>query len=512
MSGTPRADRLPARRRARARRTRHAHAVGLRRRSRRAPRAGDERRRDDRGADPSVRYTARTSPRISRATAGRSPRPDPRWSDVISRLRARNEWKFFAVLPKADRGLAIGVVGRRCCCGARCPRCSRSPWACSSARCSSGDSLGLPLTLVGIVFVAVPGADADPPGGERQPRQPHRGVALRPAACVPAWARRAWRTSRTPSSRTTSRWRATSTSASPGRRSSISMDFIASGLVEMVGGLASAVVLFGYAWWAPLVLGGAWLATHWLLRESAVWRDRNTDEVRAAQRHADYAYRLAVDPPAAKEVRLFGLADWAIDRFIVAPPPLLRAAVARRPGCASGRCVWSAACSCSAANVARVLVARRRRRRRHASASAGSSCSRRRAVGTSMIAFGGLNWALDGARRAGGARAAPRARRWRRPARCPSGARAPADRAARRARSASATSRFAYPAPSAPVLEGFDLDHPGRHVAGDRRPERRGQDHARQAAVPPLRPAVAARSRSTASTCASSTSTRGGRG
>src|SRR5688572_6567744 len=96
---------------------------------------------------------------------------------------------------------------------------------------------------------------------------------------------------------------------------SISMDFIAGSLVEMVGGLASAAVLFAFAWWAPLVLAGGWLATHWLLRESAVWRDRNTDEVRSAQRDADYAYRLAVDPPAAKELRLFGLADWTIDRF-----------------------------------------------------------------------------------------------------------------------------------------------------------------------------------------------------
>src|SRR6266481_1334717 len=96
---------------------------------------------------------------------------------------------------------------------------------------------------------------------------------------------------------------------------SISMDFIAAGLVEMVGGLASAVVLAAYAWWAPILLAGAWLATHWLLRESAIWRDRNTEEVREAQRHADYAYRLAVEPHAAKEVRLFGLAGWIVDRF-----------------------------------------------------------------------------------------------------------------------------------------------------------------------------------------------------
>ena len=94
------------------------------------------------------------------------------------------------------------------------------------------------------------------------------------------------------------------------------MDFIAGGLVGMVGGLAAAVVLFAFTWWAPLVLAGAWLATHWLLRESAVWHDRNTDEVRAAQRAADYAYRLAVDPPASKELRLFGLVGWTINRFI----------------------------------------------------------------------------------------------------------------------------------------------------------------------------------------------------
>src|SRR2546421_7123727 len=97
---------------------------------------------------------------------------------------------------------------------------------------------------------------------------------------------------------------------------SISMDFIAGGLVEMIGGLASAVVLGWYRWWAPIPLAGAWLATHWLLRDSAIWHDRNTDEVRAAQRDAEYAYRLAVDPPASKELRLFGLAGVTIDRFI----------------------------------------------------------------------------------------------------------------------------------------------------------------------------------------------------
>ena len=96
----------------------------------------------------------------------------------------------------------------------------------------------------------------------------------------------------------------------------ISMDFIAGGMVEMIGGVASALVLAAYTLVGALVLGGAWLATHWLLRESGVWRDRNTEEVRGARRDADYAYRLAVDPPASKELRLFGLAAWTIDRFV----------------------------------------------------------------------------------------------------------------------------------------------------------------------------------------------------
>jgi len=37
--------------------------------------------------------------------------------------------------------------------------------------------------------------------------------------------------------------------------------------------------------------------------------------VREAQRHADYAYRLAVDAAPAKELRLFGLGNWTVDRF-----------------------------------------------------------------------------------------------------------------------------------------------------------------------------------------------------
>ena len=96
-----------------------------------------------------------------------------------------------------------------------------------------------------------------------------------------------------------------------------------------------------------------------------------------------------------------------------------------------------------------------------------------------------VNWALDGAAAPVGRGAAARGgdgagRRARVTARPP-----PA-MPAREIRFRDVT--FAYPA-AAPVLDGFDLDDPGRLVAGHRRTERRRQDDAREAAVPALRPA-----------------------
>ncbi len=175
---------------------------------------------------------------------------------------------------------------------------------------------------------------------------------------------------------------------------SVSMDFIAAGLVELLAGLTAALLLAAYAWWAPLLLGGAWLCTHWLLRESATWQDRNTDEVREAQRHADYGYRLAVDAPAAKELRLFGLSGWTVERFAARRRRLydLRWAATRlreRPLAMSLLLVLAANLLLFAA-LARDALA--------GSLSLGELVTfASAAITTSMIAFGGLSWALDGA-------------------------------------------------------------------------------------------------------------------
>ncbi len=96
---------------------------------------------------------------------------------------------------------------------------------------------------------------------------------------------------------------------------SVALGFISAGMVELGAGVAQTIVLGTVLWWAPFVIGGAWLSTHWLLRESSVWSNRTDPEVMAEQRHADYAYRLAVEAQPAKELRVFGLGEWTVERF-----------------------------------------------------------------------------------------------------------------------------------------------------------------------------------------------------
>jgi len=234
----------------------------------------------------------------------------------------------------------------------------------------------------------------------------------------------------------------------------ISMDFIAGALVDFLSGLILAMVLFGYAWWAPPLLIGAWLATHYLLRESAVWRDRQTDVVRQAQRHAEYAYRLAVDPPAAKELRLFGLADWTIERFrsrrrLLHELQYQATRLRERPlvwsllivAGANAWVFWSMGTHVADGSLplAQMITF----------AGAAASASR--------IAFGGLSWALDGA-------AAPVVSVLHLEHAMPAagtllrGTRSAAGLPAREIRFRNVTFRYpAAPANAAPVLEGLDL-------------------------------------------------------
>jgi ABC-type multidrug transport system fused ATPase/permease subunit len=233
----------------------------------------------------------------------------------------------------------------------------------------------------------------------------------------------------------------------------ISMDFIAGGMVEMIGGIAAAIVLFAYAWWAPIVLTGAWLSTQWLLRDSGVWYDRQTPEVRAAQRDAEYTYRMAVEPGPAKELRLFGLVGWTIERFVARRTRLhaLQYEATRLREKPMAWCLlivlganvlvfWSIAAAASGGTIslAEVVV------------------FAQAAIGVSLLAFGGFTWALDGASapvaavlRLEGAMAAAGT--------LASGARTAAHMPARDIRFRDVS--FAYPGGTS-VLEHFDLTIP----------------------------------------------------
>src|ERR1051325_5491396 len=233
---------------------------------------------------------------------------------MLHRLTSRKEWQFFAARPKAAPGLAAAwwtVLLLR----GTFPAAFAIAMGVLVGAVQGGASLAGPLAFAGTIFVLLQIASpihhaVSSNLGDRTAawlydrlteacvRPPGMGHLEDPALTSDLTVARDFDLGMT------------------GPPLSISMDFIASGLVEMIGGIASALILARYSWWAPVVLAGAWLATHWLLRESAIWRDRNTEEVRDAQRDADYAYRLAVDPAPAKELRLFGLADWTIDRFV----------------------------------------------------------------------------------------------------------------------------------------------------------------------------------------------------
>jgi ABC-type multidrug transport system fused ATPase/permease subunit len=370
----------------------------------------------------------------------------------LQSLGQRKEWHFFAILWQADRTLALawwGVVLLR----GVLPAAFAVAMGALVAAVQGGNSPGASLMLLGVVFILLqvltPLHTAISHNlGDRTAAFLYDRLAR---ACVgPAGMAHLENASLT-SDLTVARDFDLGMTGPP---LSYSMDFIAGGLVGMVGGLSAAAVLFGYAWWAPVLLAGAWLATHWLLRESAIWRDRNTEEVRSAQRDADYAYRLAVDPPASKELRLFGLVDWTIGRF-VARRTLLHKLQYDATRLRERPLVWSLLLV-TGANVLVLWTL--------VSAAASGEIAlgeivvyAQCAVATSAIAFGGFSWALDGASAPAGAvvRLEPAMAS---AGRLASGRRAAAGLPARDIRFRNVT--FAYPGGGPPVLEGFDLTIP----------------------------------------------------
>jgi ATP-binding cassette subfamily B protein len=366
-------------------------------------------------------------------------------------LRDRQEWKFFAVLPAADGPLAVAWWAVLILRGVL-PAVFAVTMGMLVGAVQRGESLAAALALTGLVFVLLQ---------ILTPIHTAIGANLGDRTAAYLYDRLTDACVRPPGMGHLENPKLTGDLSVArdfdlgmfGPPLSISMDFIAGGMAEMIGGLSCAALLFAYSWWAPLVLAGAWIATHYLLRESGVWKDRNTDEVRSAQRDADYAYRLAVTPAPAKELRLFGLVDWTIARFVNRRTRLHQlqyeaTRLREKP------VLWSLLIVGTANVVVFAALA--------AAAASGritlgeAIVFAQAAVGTSMIAFGGLSWALDGA-------AAPVSAVMRlEPAMAPAGALASGTRSATRMPAQAVRFRdvtFAYPG-GATILDRFDLTIP----------------------------------------------------
>jgi len=316
---------------------------------------------------------------------------------VIRRLTQHNAWKFFGVLPKADRLLAAGwwvvLLLRGVLPSIFAIATGVLVVAAQGAGSVEGGGIAGPLVFVGAVFVVLqiltPVHTALSANlGDRTAAWLYDRLT---EACVRPQGMGHLEDPALTSDLTVARDFDLGMTGPP---LSFSMDFIASGMVEMIGGLSAAALLFAYMWWAPILLAGAWLSTQWLLRESGIWWDRNTPEVRAAQRDADYTYRMAVDPGPAKELRLFGLVGWTIARFVERRTRLhtlqYEATRLREKPMAWSLLIvlganvlvfWSLAAAITGGRISlgEVVV------------------FAQAAIGVSLLAFGGFSWALDGA-------------------------------------------------------------------------------------------------------------------
>ncbi|MGW1340570.1 ATP-binding cassette domain-containing protein [Kribbella sp. NPDC002412] len=81
-------------------------------------------------------------------------------------------------------------------------------------------------------------------------------------------------------------------------------------------GLGAFAVLLTWRWWVPFVVAGAFML---IARAFRQWVDASFDKVLQSsagpRRRASYLHGLLTRAPAAKEVRLFGVADWLLERY-----------------------------------------------------------------------------------------------------------------------------------------------------------------------------------------------------
>ena len=292
---------------------------------------------------------------------------------MLQSLTARKEWKFFAVLPKADPALAAAWWAVLLLRGIL-PAAFAIAMGVLVGAVQHGDRLAGPLAFAGAVFVLL------------QVLSPiHQAVSANLGDRTAAWLydRLTEACVRPPgmghledptltNDLTVARDFDLGMTGPP---LAISMDFIASGLVEMIGGFASAVVL------AAIRVVGAAPARRRVAGDAlAAARERASG---ATATPTKCARRSAMPitptgwPSTRRPARSCGSSAWPAGPSTVSSPGALACTSCNTPppGCASGP--WSGACCwCVCREHHRVLVAGERRRHRphHASAKPWSTC------------------------------------------------------------------------------------------------------------------------------------------
>jgi hypothetical protein len=173
----------------------------------------------------------------------------------VGRLRERNEWRFFTTLPRANAPLALAWWAVVVLHGLL-PALFALAMGALVGAVERGSELAGPLTIVGITFVLL---QVLTPIQTAVSHNLGDGTATHlydrlTAACVRPGGIGHLEDPALATDLTVARDFDRGMTGPP---LSYSMDFIAGGLVGMIGGLAAALVLFRFAWWAPPLLVGA---------------------------------------------------------------------------------------------------------------------------------------------------------------------------------------------------------------------------------------------------------------
>lgn len=232
---------------------------------------------------------------------------------TLASIAGSKEWKLITIFPSSNRSLSVmwfGLILAQ----AAFPVGFLLAMGNVIDAIEGGDSLREPLIILGVMFIGahvVPPLLAEASQNLGDQVANHLNERLLEASTKPrgvAHLENANITDRLVRARDFDL-------ALSGPPTSIGVELIGSGLARIATGLGMLSILFSYAWWAPIILLAGWGATHRILHRTAVWQGRDDSEATQAQRYADYFYRMAVRPDAAKEIRIFGISEWVSGQF-----------------------------------------------------------------------------------------------------------------------------------------------------------------------------------------------------